>query len=128
MLESILLWGLAAGVIHFVVIGIIYGNPFVDGLYAAATASSPAVRKWTSKPAYLATQFSGTQIEVFILTFGFLWFRPLLPVTGYAGAWLIGVLLAATRVYPRFWNMWIQSTYPRHLLAIEFFAGTVGTM
>jgi hypothetical protein len=32
------------------------------------------------------------------------------------------------RVYPRFWNMWIQTSYPRRLLAIEIVNGTIGTL
>jgi hypothetical protein len=40
----------------------------------------------------------------------------------------LGILLAATRVYPRFWNMWIQTTYPNRLLAIDVVNGTLGTL
>ena len=29
---------------------------------------------------------------------------------------------------PRFWNVWIQSTYPRHLLAVDVVNGTLGTL
>lgn len=128
MLSATIVWGMAAGLVHFVLLGAIYGNPVVDKLYATAMASSPGVRQWASKPKYMVTQFLGTQVEVFILTLAFLWLRPLIAIPGYSGAWLLGLLLAATRVYPRFWNMWIQSTYPRNLLAIEFVAGTIGTL
>ena len=47
---------------------------------------------------------------------------------GYSGALALGVLLSATRVYPRFWNMWVQTTYPQRLLAIEVVNGTLGTL
>lgn len=49
---------------------------------------------------------------------------PLFPDLQLIG---LALLLAAVRVYPRFWNMWIQSTYPRHLLAIEVVNGTLST-
>jgi hypothetical protein len=65
---------------------------------------------------------------VYILTLGFFWLRPLIGMQGYGGALALGLLLAATRVYPRFWNMWIQTTYPRRLLAIEVINGTLGTL
>ena len=46
MITTVLLWGLAAGIVHFVVIGIPYGNPLTERLSAGAEAESPAVRKW----------------------------------------------------------------------------------
>jgi hypothetical protein len=126
-METVLLWGAVAGVVHFVAIGLLYGNPVVDRMYVDA-ATDPAVRKWPSKPRYLATQFLGTQVEVYILTLAFWWLRPAVHVEGYAGAAAVGVLLAAVRVYPRFWNMWIQTTYPRRLLAVEIINGSIGTL
>jgi hypothetical protein len=124
----VLLWGAAAGIVHFVFIGLAYGNPVVDRISAKAEAQSPAVRPWPSKPTYFVTQFFGTQIEVYILTLGFVWLRPLVELHGYPGALLLGGLFAALRVYPRFWNMWVQSTYPRRLLAVEVVNGTLGTL
>jgi hypothetical protein len=128
MVTTVLVWGAVAGVVHFVFIALAYGNPLVDRISAKAEAESPAVRQWASKPRYFATQFLGTQVEVYILTVGFLWLRPLVDSHGYAGALLLGSLFAAIRVYPRFWNMWAQSTYPRRLLAVEVVNGTLGTL
>ena len=124
---AVLLWGALAGLVHFVVIAALYANPITDRL-SRDLEQGPAVKSWPSKPRYFVTQFLGTQVEVFILTAGFLWFRPLIGIPGYAGALAIGGLLAATRVYPRFWNMWIQTTYPNRLLAIEVVNGTLGTL
>jgi hypothetical protein len=128
MLAHTLLWGLAAGAVHFALIGILYGNPLIDGIYREAGERSPAMKKWSSRGRYLVTQFLGTQVEVFILAFAFLWLRASVGVAGWTGALLLGVLLAAIRVYPRFWNMWIQSAYPNKLLAIEAVNGTLGTL
>src|ERR1041384_346774 len=116
-MESVLLWGAAAGAVHFVIIALLYANPFIDRL-SRGLEQGPAVKQWPSKPRYFLTQFLGTQVEVYILTTAFLWLRPRLDVPGVAGALMLGGLLAATRVYPRFWNMWIQTTYPNRLLAI----------
>jgi len=128
MVGSVWWWGLVAGVVHFVAIGVLYGNPVVDRVYARAADSSAAVRGWASRPRYLVTQFLGTQVEVYLLTIGFAWLRPMVSVPGSAGATVLGLLFAGLRVYPRFWNMWIQSTYPRNLLAIEFVNGVIGTL
>lgn len=128
MIGQMLLWGTVAGLVHFVVVGALYGNPFIDRIYKNAQKTEAGVRKWSSQPKYLITQFLGTQIEVYILTISFLWLRPLVPVTGLTGAIVLGLLFAGIRVYPRFWNMWIQSTYPSRLLKIEFVNGIVSTL
>ena len=128
MIITVLLWGAVAGLVHFVVIGILYGNPLTDRISAGAEAESPAVRKWPSKVKYFVTQFFGTQVEVYILTFAFVWLRPLVGLNGYGGGLLLGLLFAAIRVYPRFWNMWIQTTYPFRLLLVEVVNGTIGTL
>jgi hypothetical protein len=123
----ILLWGAAAGLVHFVAIALLYANPITDRL-SRELEKAPAVRQWPSQPRYFVTQFLGTQIEIYILATGFLWLRPKLDMPGLAGAFALGGLLAATRVFPRFWNMWIQTTYPHRLLAIEVVNGTIGTL
>ena len=128
MLITVLLWGAVAGLVHFVVIGILYGNPLTERISARAEAESPAVRKWPSKVKYFVTQFFGTQVEVYILTFAFVWLRQLIGLGGLGGGLLLGLLFAAIRVYPRFWNMWVQSTYPLRLLLVELVNGTLGTL
>ena len=128
MITTVLLWGLAAGLVHFVVIGILYGNPLTERLSAGAEGENPAVRKWPSQVRYFVTQFFGTQVEVYILTFAFVWLRPLVGLSGIGGGLLLGLLFAAIRVYPRFWIMWIQTTYPFRLLLIEVVNGTIGTL
>jgi len=126
--SDVLLWGAVAGIIHFVFLGIAYGNPLVDAMYTAAAAADPAVRAWPSRARYLVTQFLGTQVEVYLLSIGFVWLRPLLDVDGLSGTLLLAALFAGLRVYSRFWNMWIQTTYPRRLLAVEVVNGVLGTL
>jgi hypothetical protein len=128
MVTAILLWGAIAGVVHFVFLGLYYGNPVVDKMYVQATEQSPAVKRWTSKPRYLMTQFLGTQVEAYLLTLAFFLCRPMVATPGFGGALLLGGLFAGIRVYPRFWNMWIQTTYPNRLLATEFIGGSLGTL
>lgn len=124
----IALFGSIIGIAHFVVVGALYGNPFVARLYRAAEANEPGVRSWPSRGRYLVTQFLGTQVEVFILAAAYFWLRPLVGIHGVAGTLLLALLLAAVRVYPRFWNMWIQSTYPTVLLKVELVNGILSSI
>ncbi len=126
MLTTVLLWGAAAGVAHFVVIAFLYGNPLVDRLSREAN-KDPCCKRWPSERQYFTTQFFGTQVEVYLMTLAFVWFRPVAP-PGWLGALEIGAVITALRVYPRFWNMWIQTTYPNRLLLIEVINGSLGTM
>ena len=127
MVIQIALWGAVTGLIHFVLVGALYGNPIVDKLYKEAQQNEPGVKHWPSIPKYMITQFLGTQIEVYILAATYIWLRPLVPFTGYTCALVLGAVFSGIRVYPRFWNMWIQSTYPNRLLAIEFVNGIIST-
>ena len=127
MLVDILLWGTVIGIIHFMVVGGLYQNPLVANIYAAAQAE-PGVKAWTDPKKYVLSMFLGTQVEVFILTGAYLYLRQFLDGPGdTTTALVLGGLFAGIRVYPRFWNMWIQSSYPNRLLAIEFVNGTIST-
>jgi hypothetical protein len=123
----ILALGSIVGIAHFGVVAALYRNPVVARLYTAL-ANEPGVRRWPSRRRYVITQFLGTQVEVFILATAYFWLRPLLGVTGLTGTLLLGLLLATIRVYPRFWNMWIQSTYPATLLKVELVNGILSTL
>lgn len=124
---DILLWGAVTGLIHFCVLGAAYGNPFVDRYYSEAQKNHPGVKAWASKPMYMISMFLGTQVEVYILAFAFAWLRPLVGVEGLAGAALLALVFSGIRVYPRSWNMWIQSTYPTRLIVIETINGVIST-
>jgi len=128
LLNKILTWGTVVGIIHFVILGALYANPFIDRFYKEAQQKDPGVKKWPNQKKYLLYMFLGTQIEVYILALGFFWLRPIISHPGMLGALFIGLLFTGIRVYPRFWNMWIQSTYPKKLLAIEVVNGTISTL
>lgn len=128
MVTAVLVWGLVVGVVHFIVVGVLYTNPLVGPWYKQAQQEDPAVKAWPSVPRYLLTMFCGTQIEVYIVCGLYLWLRGYVPLTGMAEVLVLGGALAAVRVYPRCWNMWIQSTYPPRLLAVELVNGVIGTL
>jgi hypothetical protein len=127
MLREVLVWGAVAGIAHFVVIALLYGNPIVDA-YSREANKHASVKQWPTQADYFIRQFFGTQVEIYILTFAFFWIRPMTAATGYAGALEVGLLLSALRVYPRFWNMWIQTSFPNRLLLVEVINGTIGTV
>jgi len=129
MFFPVLYLGTIVGVLHFMLLGFLYGNPFIDGLYVSASKNSPAMKRWPSKRLYLIAQFLGTQVEAFILTAVFVWVRSRLEPTAWCSSvFQLAAALAAVRVYPRFWNMWIQTAYPARLLAVEFVNGVIGTV
>lgn len=128
ILVTTLLFGSLIGVIHFMIIGVLYQNPFVARLYKEEEIKkSPGLRIWKNKKKYMLYMFLGTQVEIFILTFGYLSFKDYLPFSPFAIAVIISGLFAAIRVYPRFWNMRIQSTYPNKLLVVEIVNGFIST-
>lgn len=120
-----LIWGTLVGVIHFIIVGILYQNPIIAKIYKE-TSSDPGVKKWNNQFKYIISMFLGTQIEIFIMTIGYLFLISILGKT-FTNTLILALILAGIRVYPRFWNMWIQSTYPNRLLVIEFINGTIGT-
>lgn len=127
MLLQILLWGTVVGLIHFVVVGILYMNPFTAKLYKNES-DHPALRKWPKQGEYVLKMFLGTQVEVFIMTAAYVYLRGLFPAPDSWGTALaLAAIFTGIRVYPRFWNMLIQSTYPWKLLIVEFANGTIGT-
>ncbi len=127
MAQSILLWGLVAGLLHFVIVGILYQNPLVAQVYNRYKYV-PALKQWPNLKEYLLKMFLGTQVEIYILTAAYFYLRTLFPTpNGLSTALILATIFAAIRVYPRFWTMWIQTTYPLSLLVIEAVNGTIGT-
>ncbi len=127
MIGKILLFGLITGLIHFFIMSILYANPLIDKTYKSFN-NHPALKYWVSMKVYIIKMFLGTQIEIYILTAGFLYLRSLFTIpTSWSTAIILASIFSAIRVYPRFWNMWIQTTYPPKLLAIEFINGILST-
>ncbi|OHD18479.1 MAG: hypothetical protein A2086_13365 [Spirochaetes bacterium GWD1_27_9] len=113
------------GMIHFIIVGILYQNPIVAKIYKD-TSSHPGVKKWDNKLKYIISMFLGTQLEVYIISVGFIFLISILGKT-ITNTLILGFIISGIRVYPRFWNMWIQSSYPNKLLIIEFINGTIGS-
>ncbi len=118
--------GFAASVIWFVAGGALYMNPIVAGIYKNME-TSPALKKWPSIPKYVGLQYAGTLAQCLLWSFVFSYIKTSLPETILLKTFLFGLILIATKIFPRFFDMWIQSTYPNKLLLIEFVNGVVGS-
>ncbi|WP_040788224.1 hypothetical protein [Nocardia paucivorans] len=125
---EILAWGLVAGLVHTVAMVILYGNPWVARIHAAHNKVGAAGAQGRAAPASLSVQFLGTQVEVYLLTIGYAWLHPLLPLPGLVGALALGVFMAALRVFAPVWALWRQGTYSGGYLFVEVLAGVLGSV
>ncbi|MFH1050111.1 MAG: hypothetical protein V1779_04165 [bacterium] len=126
-LWNVFFYGFAIGVVHYIIIGILYMNPIVSKIYDDAQNSNPSVKIRNSTSNYLTKQFLGTQIEIWIITASFFFIKQYLPFTAIETGFILGAIFGGIRIYERFWNMYIQTNYPFKLLVIEFVNGIIGT-
>lgn len=124
---EILLKGLIVGIIHYIIVGILYMNPIIDRIYKDAQKEYPSVKMRNSTSDYLTKQFLGTQIEIWIITASYFFLKQYLPFSNIEIGIYLGIIFSGIRIYERFWNMYIQTTYPKKLLLIEFINGIIGT-
>ena len=88
---------------------------------------SPGLKRWSNVPAYIGLQFVGILAQCLLWAFVFILVKPVLA-GGFVRTFLtFGIILFAVKIFPRFYDMWMQSTYPGRLLAVEFVNGTVGS-
>lgn len=121
------LGGVAASIAWFIVGGALYMNPIVARIYKDAE-KSPALKKWQSVPKYIGLQYVGILAQCLLWALVFALVKPVLPDGVLMKGLVFGLILVAVKIFPRFYDMWIQSTYPNELLAIEFFNGTIGSL
>jgi len=119
--------GFVAAIVWFIVGGALYMNPFAAKIYKEAE-NSPGLKKWPNVPKYLGLQFTGGVLAQCLLwAFVFDLVKPALPEGALLRGIVFGLILIAVKIFPRFFDMWIQTTYPNKLLAIEFVNGTIGS-
>lgn len=121
-----LLGGFIAAVVWFIIGGALYMNPLVAKIYKDAE-NSPALKKWPSVPKYLGLQFIGALAQCLLWAFIFSLVKSVLPEEIFPKGLLFGLILIATKIFPRFFDMWIQTAYPGKLLAVEFINGSIGS-
>ncbi|MEU7633792.1 hypothetical protein AB0C34_28080 [Nocardia sp. NPDC049220] len=125
---AILVWGLVAGLFHAIAMVVLYGNPWVARIHAARGGSTAAPQGRRSGRHNFTIQFLGTQIEVYVMTIGYVWLHPLLPLNGLLGAILLAMLFAVLRVCAPVWALWMQHRYSNSYLLVETVGGFLGSI
>lgn len=123
---QIILGGFLASIVWFIVGGALYMNPFIARVYKNAE-SSPALKKWPSVPKYIGIQYVGILAQCLLWASVFALIKSVFPEEVLIKGLLFGLILVVVKIFPRFFDMWIQSTYPNKLLAVEFINGTIGS-
>jgi len=114
----ILLVGFIISVIWFVVGGVLYMNPIVAKIYKGFE-DHPSMKKWSSQKKYMINMYLlGILIPSLITTFVYLALSPISTL-------FFGLMLAGVRIVPRFFDMYMQSSYPNKLLYVEIVNGTI---
>jgi len=124
---NILLGGFYASIVWFIVGSLLYMNPLVARAYKSEE-KSPALKKWKSVRKYILLQYAGVLAQCSLWAFVFALVKPVLPDGTLTKGTIFGLILLATKIFPRFFDMWIQTTYPDKLLAVEFVNGTIGSL
>jgi len=101
-------------------------NPFVAKIYKDAK-NSPALKKWPNVSKYIGLQYVGVLAQCLLWAFVFALVKPALPEEILIKRIVFGLILVAVKIFPRFFDVWIQSTYPNKLLIVEFVNGTIGS-
>ncbi len=123
---QLILSGFIASLIWFIIGGVLYINPLVARIYKK-TQTSPALKKWSSTPKYIALQYLGILIQCLLWAFVYALIKPVLSEGILIKGLIFGLILVTVKIIPRFYDMWIQTTYPNKLLAIEFVNGVIGS-
>lgn len=114
-------------VISFVILAFLYGNPLVGKLYKKYE-DHPAMKKVDSQGKWMLNMFIFTLLEVLFAGLIFFMAASALPGLGWFKGLYFGLLLAGVRVYPRFVTMFMLTSYPNSLLAVEFVNGIIGSI
>lgn len=126
LLQTIL-GGFLASIVWFIVGGILYMNPIVAKIYKKLE-NSPELKKWKDTKKYLINMYIfGILIQCLLFAFVYSLIKPILPGSLVLNTIFFGLILVAVKIFPRLFDMWMQSTYPNKLLAVEFVNGTIGS-
>lgn len=117
-----------ASIVWFILGGALYMNPVIRRIYDQFD-SSPVMKRWPSVPQYLGVMFLGACLaQCFLAALAFVLVKPALPDSILGTVVVFGFILIGIKIFTRFFDMWIQTTYPPKLLAIEFVNGSIGSL
>ena len=69
----------------------------------------------------------GVLAQYTLWAFVFALVKPALPGGVFLQGVVFGLVLIAIKIWPRFFDMWIQTTYPNRKLVIELINGSIGS-
>ena len=123
------LWATAiASIVWFILGGVLYMNPVIRKI-SSQFDSLPVMKQWPSVPQYLGMMFLGACLaQCFLAALAFALVKPALPDSVLGTVAVFGFILIGIKIFTRFFDMWIQTTYPTQLLAIEFVNGSIGSL
>lgn len=119
--------GFVASIVFFLYRTIIYKNTSVEKMRRDPQAP-PALKKWRNVPKKILTQYLIILIQcilwavVFVLGLLF----DVLPKGFFMKGFTLGSVMAIVNIVPIYLKMWIESTYPNKLLAIQSVKGIIG--
>lgn len=117
-MENIVYKTILATVAWFLVGGIIYMNPFVSRIYKKYE-KHPSMKEFSSRKRYLSgVFFVAGLVPVFFITISYEYIKPISFVN-------LALIISAIRIIPRMCDMWMQTSYPNKLLAIELVNGII---
>lgn len=120
--------GFVASIVWFIVGGALYMNPVIAGIYKKYE-DLPVMKRWPDVAKYLGTMYlGGCLVQCLLAAFVFALVKSALPGGMFLQGIIFGLALIAIKIFTRFFDMWIQTTYPNKLLAIEFVNGSIGSM
>ncbi len=121
---QIIIAGVVASIVWFIVGGALYMNPLVDKMYRQS--KSPALKKWKSSNKYLFNMFVfGGLIQCVIFAFVYAILFPAISGDLLLNTLVFGLVLASVKTFPKMVDSWIQTTYPQSLLTVEFINGII---
>ena len=122
-----ILGGVAATIVWFIVGAVVYMNPFVAKIYKKYE-ETPSVKNRKDVKKFIVNTFVfGILIQCLLFAFVYLFIQSILPGNLLLNTFYFGIILVAVKIIPRFFDMWVQSSYPTQLLTIEIINGTIGS-
>ena len=122
-----LIGGVAASIIWFFVGAVVYMNPVVAKIYKKYE-DTPSVKNRKDVKTFIMNTFVfSILIQCLLFVFVYLFIQSILPGTLILNTLYFGIILVAVKIIPRFFDMWVQSSYPTTLLTIEIINGTIGS-
>ena len=122
-----LLASFVTSIIVFVLGGGLYMNPIVDKIYKKfKDGKHPGVKQWSQMGKFMLSMYVlGMLLPSLLIAGVYTFIQPVLPVSFWGATLCFGTILTLIRIYPRLADMYLTSSYPNKLLAIEFMNGTL---